>query len=466
MKTVVVIGGGITGLSTMFYLEKLKKDYNIDLNLILIEKEEYLGGKIHSVEENDFIMESGADSIVARNEHVLPLVKDLNLENEMVYNETGISYIYSDNILHPIPADTIFGIPMSVESLFSSTLVSKKGKIVALKDFITKNKEFTKDTSLAVFLESFLGKELVERQIAPVLSGVYSGKLKELTMASTLPYLLEYKNKYGSIIKGFEENKKQFQSAGNKKFVSFKSGLSTIINRLEEVLTETVINKGAVTTVISKKGDRYEVSFANHETIQADYVVLAAPHDIAQTLLQSNELNEHFNKFKNSSLISIYLGFDILDEQLPADGTGFIVTENSDLHCDACTWTSRKWKHTSGKQKLLVRMFYKSTNPVYETIKSYSEEELVRVALYDIEKSLGIKGEPEVIEVTNWKDLMPKYHLEHNQAVQSLQEKLAALYPNVYLAGASYYGVGIGACIGNGKNTANEIITTLNEQSK
>ncbi|MBS9803240.1 protoporphyrinogen oxidase [Bacillus toyonensis] len=466
MKTVVVIGGGITGLSTMFYLEKLKKDYNIDLNLILIEKEEYLGGKIHSVEEKDFIMESGADSIVARNEHVMPLVKDLNLEDEMVYNETGISYIYSENMLHPIPSDTIFGIPMSARSLFSSTLVSTKGKIVALKDFITKNKEFTKDTSLALFLESFLGKELVERQIGPVLSGVYSGKLNELTMASTLPYLLDYKNKYGSIIKGFEENKKQFQSAGNKKFVSFKGGLSTIINRLEEVLTETVVKKGAITTAISKQENRYELTFANYETIQADYVVLATPHDVAQTLLQSNELNDHFNTFKNSSLISIYLGFDILDEQLPADGTGFIVTENSDLHCDACTWTSRKWKHTSGKQKLLVRMFYKSTNSVYETIKNYNEEELVRVALYDIEKSLGIKGEPEVVEVTNWKDLMPKYHLEHNQAVQALQEKMTDLYHNIYLAGASYYGVGIGACIGNGKNMANEIMATLNEQSK
>ncbi len=96
--------------------------------------------------------------------------------------------------LHPIPSDTIFGIPMSARSLFSSTLVSTKGKIVALKRFHNeKNKEFTKDTSLAVFLESFLGKELVERQIAPVLSGVYSGKLNELTMASTLPYLLDYK---------------------------------------------------------------------------------------------------------------------------------------------------------------------------------------------------------------------------------------------------------------------------------
>ncbi|KEK23480.1 protoporphyrinogen oxidase [Bacillus gaemokensis] len=466
MKTVVVIGGGITGLSTMYYLERLKKDCNIDVDLILVEQNKYLGGKIRSLKEQDFMMETGADSIVARNENVMPLVKELNLEGEMVYNETGISYIYSNDMLHPIPSDTVFGIPTSVESLFNSTLVSTKGKIVALKDFITKNKGFTKDTSLAVFLESFLGKELVEKQISPVLSGVYSGKLNELTMASTLPYLLDYKNKYGSIIKGFEVNKKQFQAAGNKKFLSFKSGLSTIINQLEEALTETEIRKGVTTTNVSKDGDTYEISFSNHETIKADYVVLATPHDVAQTVLHSNELDSDFNKFKNSSLISIYLGFEIPDDQLPADGTGFIVAENSNLYCDACTWTSRKWKHTSDKQNLLVRMFYKSSNPAYEKIKHNSKEELIQVALSDIEKSLGIKGEPQTVEVTNWKDLMPNYHLEHNQAVQSLNEKLSAVFPNVYIAGASYYGVGIGACIGNGKKTAGMIMDTLHTHSK
>lgn len=87
-----------------------------------------------------------------------------------------------------------------------------------------------------------------------------------------------------------------------QKFVSFKGGLSTIINRLEEVLTETVVKKGAVTTAVSKQGDRYEISFANHDSIQADYVVLAAPHDIAETLLQSNELNEQFHTFKTHLL--------------------------------------------------------------------------------------------------------------------------------------------------------------------
>lgn len=78
------------------------------------------------------------------------------------------------------------------------------------------NEYFTKDSSIGSFLEHFLGKELVEKQIAPVLSGVYSGKLDTLTMASTLPYLLDYKEQYGSIIKGFGAHKEEFQKAANK----------------------------------------------------------------------------------------------------------------------------------------------------------------------------------------------------------------------------------------------------------
>ena len=170
--------------------------------------------------------------------------------------------------------------------------------------------------------------------------------------------------------------------------------------------------------------------------------------------MQNEELDADFNKLKNSSLISIYLGFDIPDDQLPAEGTGFIVSENSDVICNACTWTSRKWKHTSENSKLLVRMFYKSTNPAFEEMKDMSEEELVQVALQDIEKSLKLNGEPHVVEVTKWNDLMPNYHLEHGRAVQSLMEKIAIEMPNVVLAGCSYFGVGIGACIKNGKDTA------------
>ena len=454
LKKVVVVGGGITGLSTMHYLQRLKIEKALDVDLVLVEAHDYLGGKIHSVSADSFIMETGADSIVARNEGVLPLVEELKLQEELVYNETGISYIYTNNELHAIPADTVFGIPTSEESLESSTLVSDEGKEEALKDLDSPNENFTKESSVGSFLEHFLGKELVEKQIAPVLSGVYSGRLDDLTISSTLPYLIDYKNEYGSIIKGLEAHKEQFAAAANKKFISFKGGLSTLIDRLEEELSECTILKGVHTEKVTKKEAGYEVLLESGEKIEADFVVLTTPHDVTQRILHEQDLDVDFNKLKNSSLISIYLGFDIPDEQLPADGTGFIVSENSDVKCNACTWTSRKWKHTSANGNLLVRMFYKSSNPVFESMKHMSEEELVEVALQDIDKSLKLNGKPQVVEVTKWNDLMPNYHLEHGEAIKSLNQKLSSMLPNVVLAGCSYYGVGIGACIKNGKETA------------
>lgn len=461
LKRIVVIGGGITGLSTMHYLQKLKKEMSLDIELVLVEANEYLGGKIHTVLENDFIMEVGADSIVARNESIIQLIEELQLEDEKVYNSTGISYIYTNNELHAIPADSVFGIPASIESLNSSTLVSELGKKEALKDLEIPNEIFTKESSVGSFLEYFLGKELVEKQIVPVLSGVYSGDLNKLSIASTLPYLIDYKNKYGSIMKGLEENKAQFQASANKKFISFQNGLSTLIDRLEEVLSHSTIIKGVATKKVEKKDDYYSVLLTNGETIEADSVILATPHNVAQVILQDEELDTDFNKLKNSSLISVYLGFDIPDEQLPAEGTGFIVSENSDVRCNACTWTSRKWTHTSKNNQLLVRMFYKSSNPAFESMKNMSEDELVEVALQDIEMSLKLTGKPEVIEVTKWNEQMPNYHLAHGDAIQSLTAKMANDMPNVLLAGCSYYGVGIAACIKNGRETAEKIINSI-----
>ncbi|MER2007003.1 MAG: protoporphyrinogen oxidase [Psychrobacillus sp.] len=461
MKKVVVVGGGITGLSVMHYLHQLKNEKSLQFEMTLIESNEYLGGKIHSVHKDDFIMEVGADSIVARHESVLPLVEELGLEDELVYNATGISYLYTNNELHAIPADSVFGIPTSVESLESSTLVSDEGKEEALKDLDMPNEGFTKESSIGSFLKHFLGEELVEKQVAPVLSGVYSGDLDKLTMETTLPYLVDYKNQYGSIIKGLGANKEQFQKSANKKFISFKDGLSTLINGIEKELIDSTIIKGAYVTNIEQKDSMYYVSLSDHQVVEADYVILATPHDVAQKVLNHKELDTDFHKLKDSSLISIYLGFDIPDEQLPAEGTGYIVSENSDVKCNACTWTSRKWKHTSKNSKLLVRMFYKSTNPEFTQMKHMTEEELIEVAMKDIRNSLKLDGIPQVVEVTKWNDMMPNYHLQHAEAIKSLEKKMNELFPQVLLAGCSYYGVGIGPCIKNGKETAEQIVEKM-----
>lgn len=463
MKRVVVVGGGMTGLATMHYLQKLKRKHHLDVELVLIEANDYLGGKIHTVKKAGFSIETGADSIVARHGSVMPLIQDLQLEDEAVYNATGTSYIYTNNELHKIPVDTVFGIPTSKESLFSSTLVSEKGKNEALKDFETKNENFTLESSIGEFLEAFLGKELVEKQIAPVLAGVYSGELHKLTMASTLPYLLEYKNTYGSIIEGLYQNRESFKASAKNRFLSFQGGLSTIIDRLEKTLADVTILTGSKVATIKKQEEQYELTLENGQVMSSDFVVLSTPHQISQGILHNKKLDENFNRLKNTSLISIYMTFDIPDEHLPADGTGFIVSENSDVKCDACTWTSRKWTHTSKDRKLLIRLFYKASNPAYESLKSLSKEEFVEEALLDIEKSLGLKTKPLHVEITNWDEAMPMYHLEHGQAIHSLESQLQEMYPHVFLAGCSYYGVGIGACMKNGEELAEKIANKVVE---
>ncbi|MFD6439360.1 protoporphyrinogen oxidase [Peribacillus sp. NPDC060186] len=457
MKTVVVIGGGITGLSTMYYLQKAAKANSLSVRLVLIEGNEKLGGKIMTVHDGPFKIEAGADSIVARKQNIEPLIKELNLENQVVYNATGKSFIHTGGELKKIPEDALFGIPMSLESLAKSELVSAQGKVDALKDFYTKNETFTKNDSIGLFLESFLGKELVQKQISPVLSGVYSGKLNELTIAKTLPEMLDYKNEYGSIIRGLSENKQKYQSKGNKKFLSFKNGLSMLVERLEERLDAVEILKGTLAEKIRRNDERYIISLANGETLETDFIVLSTPHTTAQKLLGDQELDQDFTGLINSSMISIYLGFDIQDSKLPNDGTGFIVGDNSDLICNACTWTSKKWGHTSENSQLLIRLFYKSSSPDYDRLQSLTKQELIQVALSDIKNSLGISGTPITSEVTKWSEDMPNYHIKHPHIVQSLEAKIAANYPNVLLAGCSYYGVGIPDCIANGEKKAQEI---------
>lgn len=465
MKSVVIIGGGITGLTTLYELHKQIQKTGAQATLALVEENPEAGGKLRTVRKEGFIMETGADSIVARKKGVAGFLKELGLENQIRHNATGISYLYREDGLKPIPAEAVFGIPASLDALFGSELVSTKGKLAALKDLFTKNQSFTKDSSAGEFLEAFFGKELVKKQIAPVLSGVYSGNLYELTLATTMPFLVDYKNQYGSIMKGLSEHKQTFLSPEKKKFVSFKNGLAELAGRLEEKAAGADIIKGVKADVLERHEKGYTVVLSDGRRLEADVVVLAVPHAAAKKLLADPALDEEWGQFKAASVITVYLGFDVPDAVLPKDGTGFIVSGGSGLACNACTWTSRKWPHTSKNGRLLLRLFYKDADAaLFNRLNAMDQEGLIETALKDVRQALGISAQPVAAEVTKWLGKMPKYDLHHRQRVEALTKKLSASDPDVVLAGCSYYGVGIADCIVNGKETAGKVMEKLREQ--
>ena len=489
MKTVAVVGGGITGLSTMYYLQKAAQMNSLDVRLLLFEAEGNLGGEIRTVYNGDYIIETGADSIIGGKENMAAFIKELNLEDQVVYNEPGKSFLHTEDELKRIPEDSMFGIPMSVEAIATSELLSLEGKVEALKDFYTKNETFTKNDSIISFLESFLGKELVEKQIEPILSGIFSGELDDLTIAATLPFLIDYKKNHGSIIRGLEENKEKFKGSSTIKYLSFKNaltiahsqllqctdhafqsfknGLSTMVNRIEELLGDTVeIMKGVQATYIEKGLEHYKITFDNGTEVEADYIVLSTPESVAKQLLDDSKLNEEFNQFENKSLISIYLGFELPDSELPNGGTGFIATKNSQLTCSACTMTSRKWTHTSSKSHVLMRLFYRGSGPHHEKLYDMTDTELEEIALTDIRNSLGITKTPDTCTVTKWHDKMPHYKIDFNEYVQEFQKEVATRYPNIFLAGSSYHGASIPDCISSGEHTAELIIDALKKSKE
>ena len=169
-----------------------------------------------------------------------------------------------------------------------------------------------------------------------------------------------------------------------------------MVNRLEELLGDSVeIMKGVQATYIEKGSEHYKITFDNDTEVEADYIVLSTPDSVAKQLLDDSKLNEEFNQFENKSLISIYLGFELPDSELPNGGTGFIATKNSQLTCSACTWTSRKWTHTTSYNHVLMRLFYNGSGPHYERLHHMTDAELEEIALTDIRNSLGITKTPD-----------------------------------------------------------------------
>jgi len=145
-------------LSTAYYLHKIIQERKLAAEILLIEADERLGGKIHTVKQDGFIMEVGADSLVSRKRNVDPLIDELGLREEVVYNATGKSYLHTDGKLKLIPEEAVFGIPLSLQALAESELVSAEGKVEALKDFYTTNETFTKNDSTACSWKLFLAR--------------------------------------------------------------------------------------------------------------------------------------------------------------------------------------------------------------------------------------------------------------------------------------------------------------------
>lgn len=465
-RRVVILGGGITGLTTAFYLQKEAREKNLPLEIILVEASHRLGGKIQTVVKDGYVIERGPDSFLARKKSASRLAEEVGIGDTLVSNTAGKSYVLVKERLHPMPGGSIMGIPTQIGPFITTGLFSLTGKMRAAADFVMPKSDPAQDQSLGYFFRRRLGDEVVENLIEPLLSGIYAGDIDQMSLMSTFPQFYEVEQKYRSLVLGMKKAtpapKKSPQSKGSKKgmFLTPKAGLQSFVDAIEERLEPGTVLKGQRVEKVKKTQTGYEISLNSGELLLAESIVATVPHQILPTIFADYPFFNEFKKVPSTSVANVALAFPKEAIANDIDGTGFVVSRNSDYTITACTWGHKKWPHSCPDDKVLLRCFVGRAGD--ETIVELSDDEIVKIVLEDMNKTMDITMEPELVVVSRWKNAMPQYTVGHKERLAKVTEQVKQQLPGVFIAGASFEGLGLPDCIDQGEAAVEKVLQFFN----
>lgn len=474
-KKVVILGGGISGLSAAFYVQKLASDRQLPVEITIVEKNNRVGGRIKTHHRQGFVLEKGPDSFLSRKTAVLDLSRELGLEEELVPTnpQAKTAYILHKNKLHPMPMGFVLGIPTKLTPFIRTGLISPAGKLRAALDLILPARREKEDESLGAFIQRRLGQEVLEHITEPLLSGIYAGNTHSLSLNATFPQFKQMELTHRSLIKGMAKGSgsrpsthatqgqgKHNAQVARSMFLSYRGGLSTLIKRLEERLhtAQFVVGQGAVAI---RKEEQYHVSLENGQQLEADSIICAVPAYEAARLLSEVPEADCLQDIAYVSVANISLAYRKKDLGVAFEGTGFLVPRKEGRMITACTWSSTKWKHTAPEDYALVRTYIGHAGAKEWT--QWTNEELVAAARRDLLELTGLKAEPMMVEVSRCNDAMPQYPLGHLERLKSLRSTLSERLPGVWLCGAGYGGVGIPDCIAQGKAAAEQLLAAYTD---
>ncbi|AIQ46405.1 protoporphyrinogen oxidase [Paenibacillus sp. FSL R7-0273] len=453
-RKIVIIGGGLSGLSAAFYVRKYYREAGVEPDIVLLEKADVLGGKIETLQREGFVIEKGPDSFLARKTAMVELAKELGLEHELVSTNPNAkkTYILQKGKLHPMPAGLVLGIPTELKPFLQSGLVSFSGKMRAMLDFVLPPRRSKEDESLGELIERRLGTEVLENMTEPLLAGIYAGDMRKISLQATFPQFGEVERKYGSLIRGMTTGRKPVEThTGTKKsaFLTFRRGLQSLVQALIQQLHDVEQRTGAAAAAIQESqvpgAPRYEVQLENGEVLQADDIYVTVQDFAAAGLLRPHVDVTPLEDVNYVSVANVVVAFAKKDIVTEYDGSGFLVPRKEGRNITACTWTSTKWLHTSPDDKVLLRCYVGRSGD--EQNVELPDAALTELVLKDLREIMGITAKPLFTEITRLRRSMPQYPVGHPARIAGFRKELAEKLPGVYAFGAGYDAIGMPDCI-------------------
>jgi oxygen-dependent protoporphyrinogen oxidase len=465
-KKVIIIGGGITGLSTAYFIQEKWRALNIPVEIILIEAESRLGGKIVTEQVNGFVIEGGPDSFITQKPWGLELCRKLGMTDRLIQTDPvhKAVYILSRGKLVPIPEGFNLMVPSRVTPFLLSPLVSPLGKARMGLDLLIPRRGSVEDESIASFVRRRLGEEALEQFAEPILAGIYAGDAEKLSITATFPQFAQLERENGSLVWGmwmrrWDAAKQPPRKSDWSLFVSPREGLSSLVEAIRSRLDGVTLLSGRRVTAVSPKDDFYQVVHQG-QADRADAVVMTTNTGTAAGWIDgwAPSLAKQLREIQYVSTATVSLGYEKKNVSHPLRGFGFVVPRREGRKIMASTWSSTKFPGRAPADHVLIRTFLGGAHQ--EALVEQDDAALISIARQELQSILGIRAEPVVAKVFRWIKANPQYHVGHLDRIAEI-EKQTSKHPGLFLAGAAYRGVGIPDCIRQGMETAEKVFQSL-----
>ncbi|MEM0155621.1 MAG: protoporphyrinogen oxidase [Thermoplasmataceae archaeon] len=470
---IAVIGGGISGLSTCYYLEKLSKESGIEIHVSLLESGNRLGGKVLTRTENGLIIDAGPDSFFTQKPWALELCSDLGLSGDLTEANAATkgTFILNSGKLSRLPEGTESGMPTKLRPFVSTDLISFGGKFRALMDLVIPRKSGQEDESIGSFMGRRFGKEFLVKIVEPLYAGIYAGDVNHLSVRSSLQSLVALESEHGSLIRAMSRMKKKSGSGGSTgnrnsrriTFVSLKGGMEQLTDSIQKNLKSTkILLDTTVQGIIESKraaARKFRISLVDGEHMDADAVVLSVPAYAASSILigMDSRISTILDTipYVSTAVVSVAYRKTDIESATGVKGHGFLVPRTEDEIVTGCTWESLKWPIHAPGDTLLARCYVGWFG--HEEFRKMDDASLTKSVLDFLGRTAGISARPKFTKVFRWENALPQYTVGHIDRMSQIN-KLLLDHPGLYFTGSAYHGVGLPDCIHDAYLTAKEIM--------
>jgi oxygen-dependent protoporphyrinogen oxidase len=459
---IMILGGGISGLSAAWYLEQS----GLDIQLTVLEASDRWGGKVLTEEVesdagNPFIVEAGPDSFLTQKPWALQLARDLGLEARLLgtNDQMRTVYVLQNGKALALPEGMSLIVPTKFWPFVISPLLSPLGKLRMALDFFMPAKRDEADETLAAFVRRRFGNEALDKIAEPLMSGIYNGEADKQSILATFPRFRQLEREAGSLIRGMLRTRKQAKTKDKTSaFVSFQGGTQELIDALVKQLQADLRLQTRVLAIEETAEKQYRLRMSNGDTLYADSILLTTPAYISAELLRpfASEAAKLLASIRYVSTGTVSMAFRTTDIKRPLHGFGLLIPKSEKRPINAITVSSTKFNHRAPDDTTLLRIFFGGSRSP-ETM-TYDDSKLLVVVQQELQAIPGIESAPLFHRIFRWNKANPQYDVNHLETMDAIE---VALPRGIYLTGSAYRGVGLPDCVHQAQQSANKIVHEL-----